>query len=188
MTEKDSEILKDDEIKVILVDRADQPSGTEDKLSAHKHGHLHRAFSVILYNSEGEMLIQRRALSKYHSPGLWANTCCGHPLPHESAKEAAQRRLREEIGFTCDLNFRTCILYFLRLEHQMIEHEYVHVFEAEVPSDTLFKLNPDEVKGVSWMLPHQGQKEAKQNPHLYTRWFRLYLLKYFAKVFKQKLD
>jgi isopentenyl-diphosphate delta-isomerase len=107
MIKKDSKILKDDESKVILVDRTDQPLGTEDKLSAHEHGHLHRAFSVILYNSGGEMLIQRRALSKYHSPGLWANTCCGHPLPHESAKEAAQRRLREEIGFTCDLNFRT---------------------------------------------------------------------------------
>jgi isopentenyl-diphosphate delta-isomerase len=69
----------------------------------------------------------------------------------------------------------------------MIEHEYVHVFEAEVSSDTLFKLNPDEVNAVKWMLPHQAQKEAKQKPQLYTRWFRLYLLKYFAKVFKQKL-
>lgn len=184
MIEKNSRILRDDEIKVILVDRTDQQSGTEDKLKAHEQGHLHRAFSVILYNPEREMLIQRRAFSKYHSPGLWVNSCCGHPFPHESAKEAAQRRLGEELGFTCDLHFRTHILYFLRLEHHMIEHEYVHIFEAEIPSDTFFKLNPNEVRKVKWVFPWQAQEEVKRNPHLYTRWFRLYLLKYFAKVFK----
>jgi isopentenyl-diphosphate Delta-isomerase len=185
MIEKKSKILQDDEIKVILVDRKNQSLGLEDKIKAHRKGQLHRAFSVMLYNPAGEMLIQRRALSKYHSPGLWANTCCGHPLPAEETREAARRRLWEELGFACDLQARTHVLYFLRVDHGMIEHEYVQVYEAEV-SDACFALNPDEVMDVNWMTPLKIREDVKRNPQNYTRWFRLYLLKYFDKVFRQK--
>lgn len=184
---QNSNLLKDHEIDVILVDRTDQQIGVEGKVRAHELGRLHRAFSVIIYNSKGEMLIQRRAFSKYHSPGLWSNTCCGHPLPTEPAQNAAERRLWEELGFTCKLKFRAFILYHLKLDYGMFEHEYVHIFEATSSSDPVFKLNQEEVEEIKWITPQKALEEVKTNPFHYTRWFRLYLLKYFVKVFKQEL-
>jgi isopentenyl-diphosphate delta-isomerase len=178
-------MLEDKEIKVLLVDPTDHPLGTQDKIKAHEQGQLHRAFSVILYNEKGETLIQQRARSKYHSPCLWANSCCGHPFPEENIQEAAHRRLREELGVTADLKFRTHILYFLKLDLGMIEREYVHVFEGRIPGKTEINFNSHEVEGVKWISPRFLQEEVKRSPDQYTRWFRLYLLKYFAKVFAQ---
>lgn len=169
---------------VILVNCTDQQIGTESKIRRHELGRLHRAFSIIVYTSKGEMLIQRRALSKYHSPGLWSNTCCGHPLPEESTQNAVERRLGEELGLTCKLEFRTSVLYQLKLNYGMFEHEYVHIFEASIPPDPLLRLNLDEVEEIKWITPQKALEEVKTVPFHYTRWFRLYLLKYFIKVFK----
>lgn len=169
-------------IPVILVDEKDQEIGTGEKLAVHEEGLLHRAFSVFIYNSEGELLIQRRALGKYHSPGLWANTCCGHPFPGESVQEAVNRRLREEMGFACALTPRTEILYTLKLADGLFEREYVHVYEGHVDAVDL-KPDPEEVSEFTWVTPEELREEARTKPELYARWFRLYLLKYFDSVF-----
>lgn len=176
--------LNDDEIKVVLIDRDDNYLGIGDKIDVHKRGQLHRAFSVILYNQAGQMLLQRRALSKYHSPGLWANSCCGHPFIEEIPKKAAERRLREELGFTCAVDFRTRIKYFLNVDHGMIEHEYVHVFDAIILDGAHFNLNEKEVMEIRWAYPIDILAEVKNSPNLYTKWFRLYVLKYFARIFR----
>src|SRR5690242_5797865 len=115
---------------LILVDENDVPCGSQEKLAAHLIPQRHRAFSVFIFNDHGETLIQRRALGKYHSPGLWANSCCGHPRPGEDVKEAARRRLNEELGFTCDLTPLTKVCYTLKLEKDLWELEFTHVFKG----------------------------------------------------------
>src|SRR3990167_9346165 len=114
---------------VILVDEKDRPLGIQEKLTAHLLPQRHRAFSVFVFNTKGETLIQKRALGKYHSPGLWANSCCGHPRPHEEAGEGAKRRPGEELGFTCALIPLTIVCYALKLEKDLWELEYTHVFK-----------------------------------------------------------
>jgi isopentenyl-diphosphate delta-isomerase len=106
---------------VILVDKNDHPVGTQEKLAAHLIPQRHRAFSVLIFNEQGETLIQRRAVEKYHSPGLWANSCCGHPRPSEDTEVAAKRRLQEELGFSCDLTFIRTVCYTLKLEKELWE-------------------------------------------------------------------
>ena len=113
---------------LILVDKNDQPQGTMPKMQAHREGQLHRAFSVMIYNNKGELLIQKRAATKYHSAGLWANSCCGHPRIGEDNLVAAKRRLKEELGFSCELKKIGEVCYELSLENGLHEHEYTHVF------------------------------------------------------------
>lgn len=115
---------------VILVDENDRPLGISEKMSAHRDGKLHRAFSIFVFNNEGELLLQRRALNKYHSSGLWTNTCCSHPRPGESVEAAAVRRLCEEMGFECALHKAFHFIYKARLERALIEHEFDHVLSA----------------------------------------------------------
>lgn len=170
---------------LILVDEKNRPLGTQEKLAAHLIPQRHRAFSIFIFNAKGETLIQRRASVKYHSPGLWANTCCGHPRPREEVKDAAMRRLKEELGFTCNLTPISEVCYTLKLEKDLWELEYTHVFESQYAGESI-NPNPDEVSETDWVTPEELRRDALLNPHNYARWFRLYLLKYYDSIFSKE--
>jgi isopentenyl-diphosphate delta-isomerase len=156
---------------VIVVDENDQVQGEMEKLAAHEQGVLHRAFSVLIYNTRGEMLLQRRAAGKYHSPLLWSNACCSHPRPGEEMKDAVQRRLREEIGLSCPARFSHWFHYKIDFENGLTEHEIDHVFVGitdETPS-----LNPDEVDSFRYVDVAALQTDMQAHPDNYTFWFHL---------------
>jgi isopentenyl-diphosphate delta-isomerase len=159
--------------RVILVDREDRPIGTAPKLGAHVEGRLHRAFSVLIDDGGGNLLLQRRAAGKYHSGGLWTNACCGHPRPGEDTQLAAQRRLAEEMGFSCPIVPMQTVVYRADVGGGLIEHEYVHLFAgrwhgAVVP-------DPDEAEAHAWRDFNSVTADAAARPYRYTAWFRLYL-------------
>jgi len=168
---------------VILVDEKDHPLGTQEKLAAHLIPQRHRAFSIFIFNNKGETLIQRRALEKYHSPGLWANSCCGHPRPGEEVRTAASRRLNEELGFTCPLVPRTTVCYTLKLEKDLWELEYTHVFKGTYERE--INPNPEEICEIKWISPEILRKDVLAHPNQYARWFRLYVLKHFDVIFEK---
>lgn len=168
---------------VILVDENDQPIGFQEKLAAHLTPQRHRAFSVFIFNGKGETLIQRRALGKYHSPGLWANSCCGHPRPGEAVKLAAERRLKEELGFSCPVIPFTTVCYTLKLENDLWELEYTHVCKGFY--EGAMDLNSEEISEVKWIAPKDLLAEVLTKPDSFARWFRLYILKYFEIIFDQ---
>ena len=128
---------------VILVDSQDNPIGVMEKMMAHQTGKLHRAFSVFVFNDHEELLLHRRALTKYHSPGLWTNTCCSHPMPGEDVAVAAHRRLQEEMGMACTLVKTFDFVYRAELDNDLIEHEFDHVFFGR--TNDIPVINPDEV-------------------------------------------
>jgi len=156
---------------VVLVDPEDHPLGTMEKMEAHRRGALHRAFSVFVFNSSGELLLHRRALKKYHSGGLWTNTCCSHPRPDESVVDAAQRRLVEEMGMRCQLEPKFSFVYRADLDHGMIEHELDHVLIGY--SDVPPKPNPEEVRDIRYMPVHEVQADLAAHPDKYTAWFKI---------------
>ncbi len=159
-----------DEPFVILVDRNDNETGIAGKMEAHRKALLHRAVSVFVVNSRGEWILQKRALDKYHSKGLWTNTCCTHPLPGESNLESARRRLREEMGLECGLVELFTFTYQEKLDNELTEHELDHVFYGV--SDQKPYLNTSEAeewKAVSFSELHA---DIKKNPADYTVWFK----------------
>lgn len=156
------------EEQVILVDEHDEEIGVADKLNAHRIGHLHRAISVFVFDTRGRLLLQRRAAGKYHSGGLWSNTCCSHPRPGESSPVAAQRRLWEEMGFGCDLTERFSFVYRAVLSNQLIENEYDHVFFGRF--DGVPVPNRDEADDWMWMDLSRLRVDLKQRPDAYTFW------------------
>jgi isopentenyl-diphosphate delta-isomerase len=167
---------------VVLVDELDQEIGLMEKLEAHEKGLLHRAFSVLVFNSLGELLLQRRAFGKYHSEGLWTNTCCSHPFPAESILEAGQRRLYEEMGFNCELNQSFSFIYKADLDNGLTEYELDHVligFSDETPH-----LNLEEVSAFQWMTLETIRAEMIENPEKYTAWFRILVQEHADKIFK----
>ncbi len=166
---------------VILVDEKDCHIGTQEKLAAHIIPQRHRAFSVFIFNREGDTLLQRRALGKYHSPGLWANSCCGHPRPHEEVEVAAGRRLGEELSFTCPLTFLTTVCYTLKLEKDLWELEYTHVFKGYYEGP--IAPHPEEICEIKWISPEELRSHVLAQPESYARWFRLYVLKHFDIIF-----
>lgn len=153
---------------VILVDEHDAPIGTMPKLQAHQEGRLHRAFSVFVLNDNGELLLQRRSASKYHSPGLWTNTCCSHPWPGEAVHEAAVRRLQEEMGFTCALTHAFTFIYHADVGQGLIEHELDHVFIGRYNGPVA--PDPSEVAGTCWIGVDELQASLRSDPHRYTTW------------------
>jgi len=159
------------EEKVVLVDEKDNKLGIEEKLAAHKSGALHRAFSIFIYNSAGEMLLQQRADSKYHSGGMWTNACCSHPRLNEDVEQAAHRRLQEEMGFDCALKKLFDFIYFARLDQNLIEHEFDHVFSGTY--DGKIYLNPSEAKDYKWINIDSLKSDIKKNPQQYTVWFKI---------------
>jgi isopentenyl-diphosphate delta-isomerase len=159
--------------EVILVDATDRPVGTAEKLAAHRAGHLHRAFSVVIRDRPGRLLLQKRAAGKYHSGGLWTNACCGHPRPGEETAAAAGRRLAEEMGIACPLRHLVTTTYHAELDHGMIEHELVHVFAGR--HDGPIRPDPAEADGFAWVEPAVLRREIAAAPERYTVWFRKYV-------------
>lgn len=170
--------------EVILVNKQDQAIGTMEKLEAHRQGMLHRAFSILIFNSNAKLLIHRRALGKYHSAGLWSNTCCSHPLPSETIIEAGVRRLREEMGMETSLAPLFSFIYRAELENNLIEHELDHILIGF--SDQEPKANPDEVCDYKWVSLHELEGQMEQNPQDFTAWFKLIILEY-RSAFKDLL-
>jgi len=160
--------------KVILVNQKDEIIGTEEKMKAHRSGKLHRAFSIILFNKKGEVLIQKRAKSKYHSPGLWTNTCCSHPRPREGLKLAAERRLKEEMGINCKLKEVFSFIYKAKLGN-LIEHEFDHVFFGKFNGEP--NPNKKEVADWRWAKLKDLKADIKENPKKYTPWFKILIRK-----------
>lgn len=154
--------------QLILVDAEDRELGTRDKLRVHVEGSLHRAFSVFVFDSRNRLLLQQRAAAKYHSAGLWSNTACGHPRPGESTTIAARRRLREEMGFDCELSRAFCFLYHTVFDNRLVEHEYDHVFIGRFNGEPL----PDsgEVQSWRWMELSELRSKIVAYPNDYSYW------------------
>ena len=156
---------------VILVDENDQEIGTMEKQEAHEKGLLHRAFSVFVFNENKKLLLQQRALTKYHSAGLWTNTCCSHPRIGETIEQAAHRRLMEEMGFDCELSTKTSFIYKAAFENGLTEHEFDHVLVGSFNGEINF--NPTEVKKFKWINLEELQIDLLQNNQNYTAWFKI---------------
>ncbi|MBX7065945.1 MAG: isopentenyl-diphosphate Delta-isomerase [Parachlamydiales bacterium] len=156
--------------EVILVDREDNQIGTGEKMAVHLEGKLHRAFSVFIFNREGKMLLQQRAFSKYHSGGLWTNTCCSHPRPGEKVETAAHRRLMEEMGIACSLEKVFDFIYEAKLDHGLTEHEFDHVFFGYFDGDPI--LNPEEASAFRWIDREALAAEIESHPEQFTVWFK----------------
>jgi isopentenyl-diphosphate delta-isomerase len=155
---------------VVLVDERDRTVGSEEKLRAHHDGRLHRAFSIFVFNSRQELLLQRRAPSKYHSRGLWSNTCCGHPRPGEETDAAARRRLGEEMGFACDLRESFSFQYRAELDDRIVEHEIDHVFIGSFSGEP--DPNPNEVAEFQWLSLDELRGAIEARPEAFTYWLR----------------
>lgn len=158
---------------LILVDENDAEIGQMEKMEAHEKSLLHRAFSVVIYNSKGEMLLQQRAAGKYHSPLLWTNACCGHPRPGEETVNAATRRLKEENGFTCELKESFVFQYKAAFENGLTENEIDHVFIGHYDGEIPF--NPEEANAVQWLTMQEITNKVSENPDGFTVWFKILL-------------
>lgn len=169
--------------KVVLVDKKDNTIGEEEKILAHKKGLLHRAFSIFIFNNKRQLLIQKRAKRKYHSGGLWTNSCCGHPESGEEVESAAKRRLKQEIGFSCDLEKAFSFIYKVKFDNGLIENEYDHVFFGRYNGRV--NPNPDEVSDWKWVDLRFLKKDIEANCESYTYWLKLILgkvIKLYDKI------
>lgn len=164
------------EEQVVLVSEKDEILGVMDKMQAHENGILHRAFSVFLFNDKGEMLLQKRAADKYHSPNQWTNAVCSHPRMGETYMEAAQRRLKEELGIETPITYRFNFLYKADVGQNLWEHELDHVFTGNFEGE--FKLNEEEVSEVRYISIDELDKEMSANPENFTQWFKIILKEY----------
>lgn len=159
--------------QVILVNSKDEEIGTMEKLKAHQTGALHRAFSVLIFNKKGEMMLQKRADEKYHSGGLWTNACCSHPKPGESVQNAARRRLMEEMGIDLEPRFVYKFIYKAKLENNLTEHECDYVFVGEYNEAPI--LNGNEASGWKFASVQAIKDDVAKNPNDYTVWFKMIL-------------
>jgi isopentenyl-diphosphate delta-isomerase len=157
--------------QVILVNERDEEIGLMEKMEAHEKALLHRAFSIFLFNGNGEMLLQQRAASKYHSPLLWTNACCSHPMPGETIEAAAKRRLQEELGFETTLTKAFHFTYKAAFENGLTEHEFDHVLVGVYEGE--MKLNTEEVQSIKYLSASALMSELQQQPNNYTEWFKI---------------
>lgn len=160
----------------------DEQLGLMAKMEAHEKGILHRAFSVFVFNKNGELLLQQRALDKYHSPGLWTNTCCSHQRDGESNIEAGKRRLQEEMGFDCDLKELFWFVYKASFDNGLTEHELDHVMIGYYEDDPV--VNLDEAAAFKWMPLEEVKKDMQLQPELYTEWFKIIFNEYDQRLVK----
>ncbi len=158
-------------MEVILVDELDNRVGTMEKLEAHRKALLHRAFSIFIFNAKGEMLLQKRAADKYHSPGLWTNACCSHPLPGEPVEQAASRRLMEEMGFSTPLEKAFSFVYKAPFDNGLTEHEYDHVFTGTFEGP--IQPDPAEVSDHRYLPLDELREQLHLHPEAYTEWFKI---------------
>ena len=170
--------------KVVLVDRNDNPIGLMSKLEAHEKGVLHRAFSVFILNKKGQLMLQRRALDKYHSPGLWTNTCCSHPRESEGNIEAGVRRLKEEMGFTTPLMPMFSFIYKSKFDNGLTEHEFDHVLLGYYDKQPF--INTIEVSEWKWMSLDKIILEIKNKPEDFTVWFKIIFERFYNHLYKIK--
>jgi isopentenyl-diphosphate delta-isomerase len=157
--------------EVVLVTENDEQIGTAEKLLAHQQNLLHRAFSIFIHNGQGEVLLQKRALTKYHSGGLWTNTCCSHPKPNEDLLVAGRRRLQEEMGFSTDLAAKFFFVYQADLDNELSEHELDHVLIGEFNGEII--PNPEEASAIKWMPIPDLIRDVDANPNNYTIWLQI---------------
>ena len=174
------------EEKVVLVDKNDNKLGLMPKMEAHLKGELHRAFSVIIFNPQGKILLQKRASTKYHTPNLWSNTCCSHQRDNEDNISAGKRRLSEEMGFITDLFNFDSFIYRVEFSNGLIEHENDHIMIGVF--DGIPKPNPNEVDEWKWIDIDILANDMKINPENYTAWFIIIMNKYFESLKKWKLQ
>lgn len=170
------------EEQVILVNEHDTPIGLMGKLEAHQKALLHRAFSVFILNDKGEIMLQQRAASKYHSPNLWTNTCCSHPRQGETTIEAGKRRLQEEMGFVTELTDILSFIYKAPFDNGLTEHELDHILIGYY--NTSPTINPEEVADWRWELPEKIKEDIAKHPHRYTEWFKIIFDKFLHQVLK----
>ena len=158
---------------VVLVDENDNAIGTLEKMEAHRLGVLHRAFSILLFNAKGEVLLQKRSATKYHCAGLWTNTCCSHPLPGEPVDLAARRKLKQEMGIELQPEFAYKFIYKAPLDNGLTEHELDHVFVGQFDGKPV--INTDEVEDWKYVSLTDLKEDILQRPEIYTPWFKLIL-------------
>lgn len=168
------------EESVILVNENNEQLGLMGKMEAHRKGVLHRAFSVFVFNKKGELLLQQRALDKYHSPGLWTNTCCSHQRDGESNIKAGKRRLEEEMGFSCALEEMFHFVYKASFDNGLTEHELDHVMVGHFDGDP--KINTEEVAAFKWMSMQAVKSDMEKRPGLYTAWFKIIFKEYEQRL------
>lgn len=161
---------------VVLVNPQDEVLGLMEKMQAHENGLLHRAFSVFLFNEKGEMLLQKRATEKYHSPNQWTNACCSHPRENEIYLDAAKRRLKEELGIESELKERFHFIYKADVGQDLWEHELDHVFTGTYDGD--FNLNPEEVSEIKYMSITELNADIQHYAERYTEWFKIIWAEY----------
>lgn len=168
------------EESVVLVNEKDEKVGLMPKLEAHEKGLLHRAFSVFVFNDKGQVLLQQRALHKYHTPGKWANTCCSHQRDGESTLDAGKRRLEEEMGFVTDLEFRKSFIYKASFDNGLTEHEFDHVMVGKYNEDPI--INPEEVADYKWISIPDLQVDIELHPEKYTAWFKIIMSEHLDAI------
>jgi len=169
-----------EEEKVILVNEKDEKIGLMPKQEAHEKGVLHRAFSVFIFNAKKELMLQQRAVHKYHSPGLWTNTCCSHQRDGESSLDAGKRRLYEEMGFVTGLKETTSFIYKAPFDNGLTEHELDHILVGSF--DGTPDINPDEVAAWKWIGLEEVKKDIQVNPEIYTAWFKIIFDKFYQHL------
>ena len=168
------------EEQLILVDERNRATGSAGKTAVHRAGLLHRAFSIFIVDERGRMLLQQRSPKKYHSGGLWANSCCGHPRPGERTAVAANRRLNEELGVTSDLSFGFFARYRTELDHGMNENEFVYVYFGKLTSEP--QPHPDEVADIDFLPIEEIERRLRRDPAAFTVWFRHYFENHAAEI------
>ena len=167
---------------VILVDNNDNQLGLMEKIEAHEKAILHRAFSIFILNDNNELLLQKRALSKYHSPGLWTNTCCSHPRHGESVINAGVRRLKEEMGFETEISSLLSFIYKAEFDNGLTEHEFDHVLVGRYNKNP--SINKSEVSDWKWTDLDFLKKDVVVNPDLYTVWFKIIFQQFYKNLNK----
>ena len=165
---------------VVLVDEHDNQVGLMPKMEAHEKAILHRAFSVFVFNDQGELMLQQRAATKYHSPLLWTNTCCSHQRDGETSLAAGKRRLQEEMGFVCDLTEVFQFVYKAPFDNGLTEHELDHVMIGTYNGEP--NINPEEVASHKWMSLEDVKNDMEDNPQQYTAWFKIIFKEYYHRL------
>jgi len=168
------------EEQVILVNENNEQIGLMPKMEAHEKAVLHRAFSVFVFNDKNELMLQQRALDKYHSPGLWTNTCCSHQRDGETNIEAGKRRLQEEMGFVTELEESISFIYKAPFDNGLTEHEYDHVLLGKFNDAPI--INPEEVADWKWMPLQDVKDDIEKSPEYYTEWFKIIFQKFYEHI------
>jgi isopentenyl-diphosphate delta-isomerase len=172
--------------QLILVNEKDEEIGFGEKLHVHQNAQLHRAFSIFVVNSRDQLLLQRRAFHKYHSGGLWANTCCSHPIRGEKQEDTIHRRLTEEMGFDCELSHLFHFIYRAELDNGLTEYEYDHVYLGSFEGTPI--PNPEEVAAWRWMHLDYVRRDINEHPDAYTYWIRQAFDQFYSQYYNDYLS